>query len=38
MIREKVSSWVVTCKKVLENDIRVHRDKSYNEHSKLETR
>ena len=38
MIREKVSSWVVTCKKILEDNIRVHGVKSYNKHSKQETK
>ena len=38
MIGEKVSSWVVTCKQLLEDKIRVHGVKSYNKHSKRETK
>ena len=30
MIVEKGSSWAVTCKKLLEDNIRVHGVKSYN--------
>ena len=38
MIGEKISSWVATCKTLLEDDIRVHGVKSYNKHSKRETK
>ena len=38
MIREKGSSWTVTCKNLLENNIRVHGVKSYNKHNKRETK
>ena len=33
-IGKKGSSWAVTCKKILEDSIRVHEVKSYNKHSK----
>ena len=36
MIGKKGSSWAVTCKKLLEDSIRVHGVKSYNKHSKRE--
>jgi len=38
MIGEKGSSWVVTCKKLLEDNIRVHGVKSFNKNSKRETK
>ena len=38
MIGEKGSSWTVTCKTLLEDNIRVHGVKSYNKHSKRETK
>ena len=38
MIGEKRSSWVVTCKKLLEDNIRVHGVKSFNKNSKRETK
>ena len=37
MIGEKRSSWAVTCKKLLEDNIRVHEVKSYKKYSKQET-
>ena len=38
MIGEKGSSWAITCKKLLEDNIRVHGVKLYNKHSKRETK
>ena len=34
MVGESKSSWVVTCKWLLENNIKVHRVKSENDYSK----
>ena len=36
MIGEKKTSWAVKCKRLLENDIRVHGVKSYKKYSKQE--
>ena len=38
MIGEKRSSLAITCKKLLEDNIRVHGIKSHNKHSKRETK
>ena len=38
MIGEKGSSWVVTYKKLLEDNIREHGVKSFNKNSKRETK
>ena len=38
MIREKRFSWVVTCKKLLDDNIRVHGVKSYKKYRKQETK
>ena len=37
MIGEKGSSWAITCKKLLEDNIRVHGVKLYNKYSNRET-
>ena len=38
MIRDKKSSWVVTCRKLLENNIREQGFKSYKKSSKREAK
>ena len=38
MIGERKSSLAVTCKRLLEDNIRVHRVKSYTKYSKLPMR
>ena len=38
IVEDKKSSWVVTCKKLLEDNIRVHGVKYCNKHGKRETK